>query len=173
MPRRRHGAPEVARASTKRTSWPAERRPARRGRQRPGAASAEPASSAAALLALDAGGLALQLAQVVEARAPHVALRDHLDLLDARRVQREDALDADAVGDLADGERRARATAVLTDHDALEDLDALLVAFLDQTCEHERCPPSESPGCPCAVGALDLTQKRGSAHGNLLSKGPL
>jgi hypothetical protein len=47
-------------------------------------------------------------------------------------VQRKDALDAHAVRNLAHRERRARPTAVLTDHDALEDLDALLVTLLDE-----------------------------------------
>ena len=58
---------------------------------------------------LDLGGLAAQVAQVVELRAPHVTAGDDLDLVEDRRVQREGALDADAEGDLADGEGPADA----------------------------------------------------------------
>src|SRR5262249_52390718 len=120
-----------------------------------------------ALLALDARGLALQLAEVVQAGAADVTLGHDLDLLDARRVQREDALDADAVRDLADRERGARAAAVLADDDALEHLDALLVAFLDQRVNANAVARAKVRDVLAPVGALDLTQKRGSAHGNL------
>jgi len=50
---------------------------------------------------LDTGGFAGELAQVVEFRAANFAPAQDLDLLDARRMEREDALDADAVGNLA------------------------------------------------------------------------
>src|SRR4051794_36242625 len=73
--------------------------------------------------------LALQVAQVVQLRAPDPRRLGHFDLLDRRRVQREDALDALAERHLAHGERGARAAAVDADDHALEDLDALLVAF--------------------------------------------
>ena len=53
---------------------------------------------------LDLGGLAAQVAQVVELRAAHVTAGDDLDLLEDRAVQREGALDADAERDLADRE---------------------------------------------------------------------
>ena len=83
------------------------------------------ASSGPGVAALaHAGALADAVAQVVELRAPHVAARGQLDALDLRRVQREHALDADAEGLLAHGERLARAVALALDHDALEDLHA-------------------------------------------------
>jgi hypothetical protein len=41
----------------------------------------------------------------------------------------ENALDAFAVGDTADGEALGDATALAADHDASEDLDTFLVAF--------------------------------------------
>src|SRR5690348_2788222 len=76
---------------------------------------------------LETSGLALQIAQVEQARAAHAAAAHDLELLDARRVGREDALDADAAaGALAHGERLADAAARATDHGALEDLDAIL-----------------------------------------------
>src|SRR5205823_10183254 len=59
------------------------------------------------------------------------ALRGDLDRLDARAIQREDALDAGAEAHLAHREGRARAGAVALDDHALEYLDAGLVAFDD------------------------------------------
>src|SRR6185312_3148048 len=43
---------------------------------------------------LHPGGLALQIAQVIQLRAAHFRRTRHFDLLDRRRVQREDAFDA-------------------------------------------------------------------------------
>src|SRR6202042_3733985 len=70
----------------------------------------------------DAGRLADPAAQVVELGASHVTARRHLELFDLRRVQRERPLDADAEGLLAHGEGLARAGALATQDDALEDL---------------------------------------------------
>ena len=52
----------------------------------------------------DAGRLAAQAAEVIELGAAHLAAAHDLDLLHHRRIDREDALDALAVGDLAHGE---------------------------------------------------------------------
>src|SRR5439155_965863 len=82
-------------------------------------------------LLAQARGLAGERAEVVELAAPHAAVPDHLHALDARRVQREGTLDADAVGDAADGERGARALSALADDGAVEDLRALLLALDD------------------------------------------
>ena len=82
-------------------------------------------------LLLDAGGLPGEASEVVQAGAPDLAASNHLDLLEAGRVQIEGALDADAVGDAADREVRAGASVVLADDDALEDLGALALAFDD------------------------------------------
>src|SRR5262245_60624712 len=81
------------------------------------------------LLVADAGGFAREVAQVEEAAATHDAAGGDLDLLEARAVEHEHALDADVEAHLADGERAAQAGAVLLDDHALEDLDAILVAF--------------------------------------------
>jgi hypothetical protein len=78
---------------------------------------------------LHARRLALQLAQEVQLRAADLGGAQDLDLVDDRRVEREDALDALAERDLADREGRARAAPVHADHHAFEHLDALLVAF--------------------------------------------
>src|SRR5439155_25164893 len=79
----------------------------------------------------DAGGAAAALAEVVELRTADRTARGDLDLVDARRVDREDPLHADAVGSLADGERLAAPAAAAAEHGALEDLDALLVTLDD------------------------------------------
>src|SRR5258705_6522627 len=78
---------------------------------------------------LHARGLALQVAEEVQLRAPDARRPHDVDLGDGRRVQREDALDALAEGHLADRERGARAAAVQADDDSLENLDAFLVAL--------------------------------------------
>src|SRR5690606_28675163 len=86
-------------------------------------------SAAPALL--HARRLAPELTQEVELRTAHAGRPHDFDLLDDRRVQREDALDPLPERDLAHGERRTRAATMLADDDPLEDLDALLVTFAD------------------------------------------
>src|SRR5271169_4415021 len=54
----------------------------------------------------DARGAAGAAAQIIELGAPHRAAPDHLDRGDARRIKREDAFHAFAVGDLAQSEVR-------------------------------------------------------------------
>src|SRR6185503_13675239 len=56
----------------------------------------------ALLLFLDARRLAGQVAQVVELGAANPPAADHRDVGDHGAVEREDALDTDAVGDLSD-----------------------------------------------------------------------
>src|SRR6476646_3452292 len=57
---------------------------------------------AAALLLLgDARLLAAQAAQIIQLGAAHLATAHELDRVDHRRIEREHALDAFAVGDLA------------------------------------------------------------------------
>ena len=80
---------------------------------------------------LDLGGLAAQIAQVVELRATHVTAGDDLDVVDHRRVHREGALDAHLEADLADREGLANAVSRAADDDALEDLDTGTVALGD------------------------------------------
>src|SRR3954469_6687307 len=80
-------------------------------------------------LLLDLGGLAAQLAEVVQLRPADVAAGDDLDLLDDRGVHREGPLDAHAEAHLAHGEGLADAAALAADHHALEDLDARAVAL--------------------------------------------
>src|SRR5207249_12144706 len=46
--------------------------------------------------ALDAGSLALQIAQIIQPRPANFTLTHHFNRADGRRVQRENALEADA-----------------------------------------------------------------------------
>src|SRR6266852_237531 len=85
---------------------------------------------AGALLALaDAGRFAAPLAQVIELGAAHLAAAHHLDRIDHRRIERKDALDALAVGDLAHGEVLVEAGARAADADALIGLDSAALAL--------------------------------------------
>src|SRR6187200_2890342 len=82
-------------------------------------------------LLLDLRLLAAQLAQVVELGATHVTAGDELDVVDDRRVHREEALDAHLEAHLADRESLAHALAGACDDDALEDLDTRAAALDD------------------------------------------
>src|SRR5207245_1010989 len=63
--------------------------------------------------------------QVIEPALADVAMAQHIDLVDARRVDEKRALDADAVGDAPHGEVLAQAAAGHADDGAFEHLDAL------------------------------------------------
>ena len=78
---------------------------------------------------LDAGSLAAQFAQVVEASAADVTLAGDLDRGDGWRVERKDALNAGAEADAANGEGGAGGAALLGDHHAFKGLDAFLDLF--------------------------------------------
>src|SRR4051812_47934674 len=78
---------------------------------------------------LHARGLAFQVAQVIELGPADLGRARHLDLVNRRRMQRKDPLDALAERHFPHGERRPRAAAVHADDHTLEDLDALFVAF--------------------------------------------
>src|SRR3989344_2543126 len=57
---------------------------------------------------------------------------EHIDLLDGRRVEREDAVHADAVRGLPDRDGRRYSPAVFaSDHEAFERLDAFLLSLFD------------------------------------------
>jgi len=79
--------------------------------------------------ALDAGGLAPEVAEVIEAGAANLALAGDFDGRDRGRMEREDALDAGAEADATYGECGAGGAALLGDHNAFERLDAFLDLF--------------------------------------------
>ena len=72
----------------------------------------------------DAGRLAATAAEIVELGATDLAAADDLDLGDVGRVDRENALDALAVGDLADSEALVDAGAGAANDDAFVGLQA-------------------------------------------------
>ena len=67
----------------------------------------------------DAGRLAAETAQIIQLRAAHLALTDDFDLLEPRRMQRENTLDTFAVGQAPDREAPAGAFAAATAWGAL------------------------------------------------------
>src|SRR4051812_15440896 len=67
----------------------------------------------------DTGRLAAAIAQVIQLGAANLAGADHLDGLDQRRIDREHALHALAVADLANREALLDAAAVAGDAHAL------------------------------------------------------
>src|SRR5579871_5522209 len=95
-----------------------------------------PSRVAAALV--DARGFAGAAAQVVELGPPHRTAPHHLDRGDARRVERKDALDPFAVGDLAQGEVRVDPGVLAGDANAFEGLDALALALDDADADAHR-----------------------------------
>src|SRR6185369_15540447 len=79
----------------------------------------------------DARGLPAQVAQVVELRSANAAALHDVDVIDDRRVEREDTLDADAEARLAHRDRLADPAMLARDADAFVRLETLFVAFLD------------------------------------------
>src|SRR5436190_1578883 len=116
-------------------------------------------SSAVGFLALalffDAGGFAAEIPEVVELCASDPAMAFNLDLIDRRGVEGEHPLHADAARNLADGEHLPRPAALARDHDALEDLDALFVAFLDLHVDPDRVAGSEVGNVGARLARLD------------------
>src|ERR1700730_7780058 len=86
----------------------------------------------------DARRLAAAAAQVIQLGPPHVAAAHHLDRADARRVEREDALDPLAVRDLAQCEIRVDPGILAGDAHPFESLDALALALDDPDADPHR-----------------------------------
>ena len=81
---------------------------------------------------LDASLLTGKVAEVVDAGAADFTDLVDLDAVDEGGLEGEDPLDADATGNLADGERLGeRVGAFDLDHDASELLEPFLVSFFD------------------------------------------
>src|SRR5215510_650089 len=108
-----------------------------------GCGGARLGNSDAHLLFANARGFAREVAQVVQLRATNASAAHHVDLGEHGAVEREDALDADAVGDLADRKRLADSAAAARDADALERLNALLFTFLDADAHTKRVAGAE------------------------------
>lgn len=106
-------------------------------------------------LLFDLGCLTDAVTQVVELGPTNVSTGVHLDLLDDRRVNREGTLHADAIGELANGEGLLYPTALTTNHNTLEHLDALLVALNHANVNLEGVPRGEVRYVCTEAGLID------------------
>jgi hypothetical protein len=84
--------------------------------------------------------LARAAAQIIELRPAHHAAPHYIDRRDPRRVEGEDALHAFSVRHFAQCEVRIDAGVSAADAHALEDLDALALAFDDPHTHPHRVP---------------------------------
>ena len=91
----------------------------------------------------DARRFAAAVAQIIELGAPDLAAAHHLDRIDHRRIDGKYALDAFAVGDLADGEAFLQAAAAAGDADAFIGLNAGALAFGDLDVDDDRVAGGE------------------------------
>jgi hypothetical protein len=95
-----------------------------------GARFEKPGIRESLLSALDQSGLlAHAVAEVVELGAADLALVGDFNLGNAWGVERENTLNAFAVGNLADGERSIHTGTATSEDDACEDLDTLFATF--------------------------------------------
>src|SRR5579885_2160233 len=99
-----------------------------------------------------------KISQIIEFCAADLAAADDFDLVDHRGMDRKDPLHADAVGDLAHGETGFDGVSFAADDDALVDLDAFLVAFLDLGVDANRISHLEI-GNLLQTFALDLLNR--------------
>ena len=117
--------------------------------------------------ALDPRRFALQPAQIIELRAPHISFLHDLNRRNHRRMQRENPLHANPKAHTPHREARARGVPAPFDHHALKRLDALfffsLFAFLHATSRlPARYPLGGTPASPCVLETLAPHQSRGS-----------
>jgi hypothetical protein len=78
---------------------------------------------------LDLGSLALQGTQVVQLGAANLTAANHFNVIYAGRMNRERALNADAIGHAANGERFADTAITLSHHGAFKRLKTLAATF--------------------------------------------
>ena len=82
-------------------------------------------------------------------------------------MQRENSLDADAIGNLAHRERRAIAAAVDFDHHALERLDAFLLALANLHMDADAIADAKLREVASKTSVLDLLDD--AIHGKMPS----
>src|SRR6187455_2419426 len=116
-------------------------------------------------LFFDAGGLAGQVAQVVQLGATHIAATLHRDVGNAGAVQLEYALYAFAVRDLAHRHRGVVTPVAARDHHALVGLHAFPVAFGDLHVHHDGVAGLEFRHLAC--GALGFNLLDDVVHGSI------
>jgi hypothetical protein len=119
-----------------------------------------------ALDALDARGLTLASAQIIELRAPHAAALHNFDRADHRGMQRKHAFDPDAETHAANGERCAGSLSAPADDHALKRLNAFLIAlaFLQAHVHPDGVPGAKFRDVLTQLRLSDLIQH--DAHGN-------
>src|SRR5205814_5917698 len=91
----------------------------------------------------DSGGLTGTPAQVIELGSADIAAAHDLDLVDDRRIEREDALDTLAEADLAHGEAGADALVRAGNAHAFERLHAGAIAFDHLDADAQRVAGTE------------------------------
>ena len=123
---------------------------------------------------LDARLLAAQAAQVIELGAAHLAAAHHLDRVDHRRIEREHALDAFAVGDLAHGEVLVQPAPGAADADAFVGLHAALVALDHLDVDQHGVARGELRNFFAGRELLDLLffERLDEVHGSISSAAP-
>src|SRR5438128_5708989 len=89
-------------------------------------------------LLFDARGFSAEIPEVVELRTTDPAMTFHLDAIDRRRIERKHSLHTHSAGNFTHCEHLARPAALAGNDQALEDLDALFVAFLDLHVDFHR-----------------------------------
>src|SRR5260370_3334660 len=122
---------------------------------------------ATVLLLDDAGRFAAQAAQVIELGAPYLAAPHDLDRIDQRRIERKDALDALAVGNLAHREVLVEARSGAADAHALIVLDAAAFALHHLDVDQDGVAGLERRNGFAELGYLLLLELFDQGHGCL------
>jgi hypothetical protein len=92
---------------------------------------------------LDPSRFAAEFTDVIQLGAAHASRANYFNSVDYLRVQRKYTLDSMSKGDLPDSKRCPRATVFLSNANALEDLNALLITFSNLYVDFDRIAWSE------------------------------
>src|SRR5262249_7054382 len=114
-----------------------------------------------------AGRFALEPAQVVELGAANFAGAHDVDVIDHFGVDREDALDAVAEADLADGDALTHARAIAGNDGAFESLEALFIAFLDFDVNLDGIAGAKRGNFLLALVLIDVLRQQRVLHVNV------
>src|SRR5690606_19975421 len=121
---------------------------------------------------LQARILALKVAQVVELGPEEPAVADHLDLLDARRVDGKDPLHPHAAAHLPDGDGLAQPRTIPGQDHALKDLDPPPVALDHPEVHLDRVAGHDLRQVVSHLGLLNLTNPVHHLHLTLPNRSP-
>src|SRR5262249_851607 len=84
-----------------------------------------------------------EFTDVIQLRASHASRPNNFNSIDDLGLQREYAFNAMSKGNFTDGKSRPNAAVFLSDANALEDLNALLIALFDFYVDFDRISRSE------------------------------